>query len=222
MKSDFYYGGHHRKVAQQTMDYINGLERFLSPQTARSTRAVGDAIESIIADKFDTFLDTWCREYASEFARRAMADLAFTDTQGLFSIVDVKTHREDTTFNMPNLTSVQRLSRFYEDDNNVFSILLVKYLVENLDVEVSDVVFVPIEFLDWRCLTIGALGWGQIQIANSNEVLIREGFSRKQWMLQFCDVMDSFYPKEITKIHERVGKFSQVRELWESKSDIWA
>lgn len=39
-----------------------------------------------------------------------MADLAFTDKEGIYSVVDVKTHREDTRFNMPNLTSVERLA----------------------------------------------------------------------------------------------------------------
>lgn len=44
-----------------------------------------------------------------------MADLAFTDKEGFYSVVDVKTHRADTKFNMPNLTSVERLARFYSD-----------------------------------------------------------------------------------------------------------
>ena len=34
--------------------------------------------------------------------------------------------------------------------------------------------FVPIELLDWSCLTLGALGWGQIQIANSNNIVINK------------------------------------------------
>ena len=221
MKSEFYYEGHHRRVASLTGEYINGLGDFLSNQTKSSTRAVGDALESIIAEEFDTFLGSWCQNYQNEFARRAMADLAFTDKQGMFTIVDVKTHRENTAFNMPNLTSVERLSRLYEDDNNVFSILFIKYALNDLSVSVSDVVFAPIEFLDWECLTVGALGWGQIQIADSNNIKLNDGFSRKKWMLQFCDVMDAFYPSEIAKIHKRLDRFSDVREEWESKKDIW-
>ncbi len=48
-----------------------------------------------------------------------MADLAFQDQQGFYYVVDVKTHRTDTKFNMPNLTSVERLARFYEDDKTI-------------------------------------------------------------------------------------------------------
>jgi len=56
-----------------------------------------------------------------------MADLAFTDKDGFYYVVDVKTHRLDTKFNMPNLTSVERLARFYEEDVNYFSLLKIDY-----------------------------------------------------------------------------------------------
>ena len=36
--------------------------------------------------------------------------------------------------------------------------------------------------LDWSCLTVGALGWGQIQIKNSNNIVISEQYTKKQWM----------------------------------------
>ena len=87
------------------MNHINAMPNFLSEKTANSSRAVGDAIESIVADCFEDSLGDWCREYSSDFARRSMADIAFTDRQGIYSIVDVKTHREDTKFNMPNVST---------------------------------------------------------------------------------------------------------------------
>lgn len=222
MKANYYYQGHHEQAAAAIREYINSLDGFLSPQTARSPRAVGDALESLVANEFETFLGDWCCEYSSEFARRAMADMAFTDVEGIYSVIDVKTHREDTRFNMPNLTSVERLARFYESDNNVFSLILIKYSVDGTDLEVSDVLFSPIEFLDWECLTVGALGWGQIQIANSNNIITVPQQSRKEWMLQLCDVMMEFYPREIGKITERIQRFERVREYWENKEDVWA
>lgn len=151
-----------------------------------------------------------------------MADMAFTDIDGFYSMVDVKTHREDTAFNMPNLTSVRRLARLYESDTDYFSLIIVKYRVEGIDIRVSDVLFLPIEFLDWQCLTIGALGWGQIQLANSNHIQTIQHNSRKRWMLQLCDAMMEFYPKEIGKISDRIQKFESVREYWENREDIWA
>jgi len=120
-------------------------------------------------------------EYSSSFARRAMADLAFTDKDGFYYVVDVKTHRLDTKFNMPNLTSVERLSRFYEEDVNYFSILKIDYQIEGAKAVIENVIFVPIEFFNWDCLTIGAIGWGQIQIANANVVNLVPKNSRKKW-----------------------------------------
>lgn len=221
MKSSFYYDGHYLGVADKIRDYINSTPEFLSQETARSTRAVGDALESLVAEKFSAFLGDWCTEYSNDFARRAMADLAFTDKEGYYCVVDVKTHREDTKFNMPNLTSVQRLARFYESDLNIFSLIMIRYTVEHTKVTAREVIFAPIEFLNWECLTVGALGWGQIQIANSNNIRLIDSYSRKKWMLQLCNTLLDFYPKEIMKIQERMGRFNEVKAYWESREDIW-
>lgn len=222
MKASFYYEGHSRRVAADVRDYINSAPDFLTETVAGSPRAVGDAIENLVAKEFESFLGEWCVEYSSDFARRAMADLAFSDKDGFYSVVDVKTHREDTRFNMPALTSVERLSRFYESDMNVFSILAVKYSVSGVKVTVSEVLFSPIEFLDWGCLTVGALGWGQIQLANSNDIRVTHGYSRRRWMLQLCEAMGEFYPREIDKIQTRIDRFESVRTYWESREDVWA
>jgi hypothetical protein len=178
---------------------------------------VGDAIESIIAENFEEILGDLIKEYSSSFARRAMADLAFTDKDDFYYIIDVKTHRLDTKFNMPNLTSVQRLARFYEEDSNYFVILKVDYQIEDNQIIIEHVSFTPIEFFDWDCLTIGALGWGQIQIANANKVHITSKISRKKWMLELCDILLEFYPKEIMKIGDRVDYFKNIRKFWENK-----
>jgi hypothetical protein len=219
VKSKLFHSDKYIEVQAAVKDLINSSQDFLSKDTAQSPRAAGDAIEKIVADSFQKLLGQLCAEYSSSFARRAMADLAFNGSDGIYYIVDVKTHRTDTKFNMPNLTSVERISRFYEDDSNFFTVLMVSYGVDGTKVSVSDVKFVPIEFLGWDCLTIGALGWGQIQIANSNHITVNPGYSRRKWMLELCDVMLEFYPKEIAKIGERVSWFEQVRMYWEKKAE---
>jgi len=219
MRSGIFSTDRFREIARRTRDFLNGHEDFLSARTAHSTRAAGDAIEGILGDHFQEILGEDCAEYSANFARRAMADIAFKDKDDLYYVIDVKTHRESTRFNMPNLTSVERLARFYEDDANYFVLLLVKYSLEDIRVCISEVVFAPIEFLDWDCLTVGALGWGQIQIANSNYISVRPGYSRKKWMLELCDVMLDFYPKEIGKIQGRIEHFERIRQYWQSKEE---
>jgi hypothetical protein len=220
MKSQLFYTDEYVAAQVRIKEFLNSQEQFLSGSTAKSTRAVGDAIQDILSDNFQSVLGSdLCTNYSSQFARRAMADLAFEDADGLYYVVDVKTHRLSTKFNMPNLTSVERLSRFYEDDKNCFVILMIAYDIEDLRVVIERVTFVPIEFLGWDCLTIGALGWGQIQIANSNKITINPQCSRKSWMIEFCDTMLEFYPKEIAKIDRRIERFEKIREEWEKRPE---
>ena len=218
MENALFYTNEYRRIEKDIKDFLNSQTDFLSLRTSSSTRATGDAIQELLAENFKEFLGDRVREYSSEFARRAMADLAFTDNDGFYHVIDVKTHRLDTHFNMPNLTSVERLARFYEDDKNYFVVLFVAYNLQGIRVVVEKVHFVPIEFLYWDCLTIGALGWGQIQIANSNIINI-ETQSRKKWMIKLCDTLFEFYPNEISKIKERVDYFRKVKERWLSKKD---
>ena len=199
MKSSFFYGRRASMVASKIKNEINAAPNFLSALTANSPRAVGDAVQSLIETKFERIIGKWCTEYSASFSRRAMEDLAFTDKEGFYCVGDIKTHWQDASFSMPALVSVERLARFYEDDMNIFSIIMVKYKMIGWRVRASKVIFCPIEFLDWNCLTLGALGWGQIQIANSNTIIVNRGQSRKQWMLSLCNSLQVFYPKEILK-----------------------
>lgn len=218
-RSQIFFTDVYQEIEQKVCDILNSHEEFLSSSTARSTRAVGDAIQGILGDSFCSILGSLCTDYSADFARRVMADLAFTDIDSFYYVVDVKTHRTDTKFNMPYLTSVERLARFYEDDRNYFVLLMVSYHLETTRAIVTQARFVPIEFLGWDCLTVGALGWGQIQIANSNHIVISPHYARKTWMLELCDIMMEFYPKEIAKIGNRIDRFKEIRQFWLEKLD---
>jgi len=219
MKSKVFYTDEYKKIEKKILDFLNSQTDFLSPRTINSPRAVGDAIQDLLADNFDKILGDLSSNYSSDFARRAMADLAFNDKDRNYYVVDVKTHRLDSSFNMPNLTSVERLARFYEDDKNYFVVLKTDYKVQDTKIIIDKVNFVPIEFLGWDCLTLGALGWGQIQIANSNNVSVIAKNSRKKWMLELCDFLFEFYPREIEKINDRIYYFKRVREYWKNKKE---
>lgn len=191
---------------------------FQNKQVRNSPRAVGDTVQDAIGEILvDCFPEGLIDEFNSNFTRRSMEDVAFFDIDGNYYAIDIKTHNKSTKFNMPNLISVERLARFYRDEKRFFVILLVEYTVENDILTFTGIQFIPIEHLDWDCLTIGALGWGQIQIANSNIVKINREITRANWMLSLCDELDVFYPKEISKITERMEYFRAVRDYWESK-----
>ncbi len=219
MKSKIFAANKHKQIEKAIVQLLNVQPAFLSTRTLASPRAVGDAIQDILSEKLNSLLGDYIVEYSAAFARRAMADLTFSDRDGFYYVVDVKTHRQETHFNMPNLTSVERLARFYADDKNYFVVLMVKYTAQGPNIRVNQAHFVPIEFLAWDCLTIGALGWGQIQIANANIIHINERYARRKWMLELCEAMLEFYPKEIGKISERIDYFKRVQRQWERKKE---
>lgn len=216
-KSKIFHSDVYKALQGKIVKFLNKQPDFLSLRTINSPRAVGDAIENILVENFGKILGNLTNDYSSSFARRAMADLAFTDKDNFYYIVDVKTHRLDTGFNMPNITSVQRIAKFYEDDSNYFVVLKIDYQIKRTRAVIKKAVFAPIEFFSWDCLTIGALGWGQIQIANSNIINIIPRNDRKKWMLQLCNNLFEFYPREISKITDRIAYFKKVQQFWKTK-----
>lgn len=213
MASRVYSSEHRAAIEQRTLELLNAAESL----PAGSPRGVGDAVQELLSERFHEVIGDLAADYDSSFERRAMADLAFTDVDGARHLVDVKTHRADTKFNMPNLVSVERLAQLYEDDTNIFSLLYVRYTIEGKRIIFDHLAFVPIEWLSWRCLRLGALGWGQIQIANANRIEIAPDTPRRTWMLQLCDELLDFYPKEVQKIAKRILHFEKVRAHWQAR-----
>ena len=220
-KSKIFATPYQAAIEQGVISLINKQKDFMSARTINSPRAVGDAIQEMLGSEFNKLVPkNILKDYTPSFARRAMADFAFTDMDCFYYMVDTKTHNLETAFNMPNLTSVARLLKLYEKDQNYFTLLLLSYKVKGDTVVINDCHFVPIEHLDWSCLRIGALGKGQIQISDSNKLVINQKTTRKEWMLQLCDKMLEFYPKEIKKINARFAGFKKSRKLWEKHDDI--
>jgi len=209
-----------RKKIENTVIKLLNNNQLMNFNTINSPRAVGDAVQNFLENNISNCLPKkLVTNINTSFARRAMADLAFEDTNSNYYVVDIKTHNLNTNFNMPNLTSVERLARFYSDKNNYFVLLMISYITKEKDLIFKNCHFVPIEHLNWSCLTLGALGWGQIQIANSNNIDLNISNTRKKWMLQLCDALDIFYPNEISKITNRIKHFKNIREYWENQSD---
>jgi hypothetical protein len=219
MASNLFVPEVRQSIESSIVELLNN-NQLMNYNTINSPRAVGDAVQGFLENNISQCLPkALVTNINTSFARRAMADLAFEDASKNYYVVDIKTHNLDTKFNMPNLTSVERLARFYGDTKNYFVLVLISYTTHDEQLNFSNCLFTPIEYLDWSCLTLGALGWGQIQIANSNIVNIEQKNTRKKWMLQLCDAIDLFYPNEISKITQRIDYFKNVRNYWENQPD---
>ncbi len=218
IQSEIFSSENLQHIQDKLLSLLNECAAFNNSYIAKSPRAVGDTVQDVLSEHMlDCFPKGLIQNYSDKFTRRAMADVAFTDIQDNYFVVDVKTHNRNTHFNMPNLTSVERLARLYEDDSNFFMVLLAEYTTESGSIVFDSVRLIPIEHLEWSCLTIGALGWGQIQIANANIVHVNRQTTRKKWMLELCNALEIHYPKEISKIEKRIAYFDRVRTFWENK-----
>jgi hypothetical protein len=91
---------------------------------------------------------------------------------------------------------------------------MVRYAVSTDGLLVEDVHFAPIEAFAWSCLTVGALGWGQIQIANANLLAFEWDAERAEWMLRLCERMAVFYEREATKLRRRADYFARSAAMW--------
>ena len=203
------------KIEADLLAYLNVNARPIVNKF--SPRIIGDALQEFIGQHLSVCIPSELgSRFETDFERRSMEDMAFYDVQGNYYAIDVKTHDVNTHFNMPNLISMQRLARFYRNDTNTFCILMVEYQVVDDHLEYIRCHFKPIEYFDWDCLTLGALGWGQIQIANANRLLFQQSPNRKEWMLQLCDMASQFYDTEIGKIAERKIWFNKEKAYWES------
>lgn len=208
------------ELSNKILEILNrDAQTIVSVNSMSSPRSIGDAVQEFLAQRglAEALAEIGISHIDSDFSRRSMEDIAFEDNSGKYYAVDVKTHNLSTQFNMPNLISVRRLANFYRNDSNTFCILMVSYEVVDNKLEYRECNFKPIEAFSWDCLTLGALGWGQIQFANANDLQFNQLTSRKRWMLDMCDKLATFYDEEIGKIVERKDWFSKIRQDWESK-----
>lgn len=190
-------------------------QKIVSPISLQSPRAIGDAVQDFLSQYLCSCIPAGIiQHYETGFQRRSMEDMAFYDRNDYYYAVDAKTHNKNTAFNMPNLISVKRLANFYMNDKNFFNILIIEYTIEKNKIRYSNCHFNPIEQFSWDCLTLGALGWGQIQIANSNHLIFNPALSRKEWMMKMCEMLEIFYQEELGKIGERITWFHSIKNFW--------
>ncbi|MGD8781802.1 MAG: hypothetical protein PVH88_22925 [Ignavibacteria bacterium] len=220
LKSALFYGTEFKKVEKEIISFLNSQPKE-SLGIDGSVRTAGDKIPVILQTGIQEVLGEFASNYSFPTSRKKNANIIFDGDDGLKYYIDVITHNLDTQFNMPNITSVDRLQDIYSDNRNIFVVLLIDYKPSEPANFIKNVHFVPIEFLSWDCLTIGALGAGQIQIKKSSEITKIEKYSRKTWMNDFTETLIEFYVNENYKLGGRLLKANKTRVEWLSREDVW-
>jgi hypothetical protein len=206
-------------IQQNVIDLLNENVKQIT-NSVNSPRAMGESIPSFLKERFQSCVPTGIiQKFENNFSLRSMANFAFHDSEEKYYMFNCITHNLNTHFNCPNLTSVERLKEVYKDGTVYFVILMIEYISDqNGNLIFKNCLLLPIERLDWSCISIGALGKGELQISNSNMIRIFPG-TRKEWMLEFCDRLDSFYPRQIQKLNKNALKVAETRTYWENQPD---
>lgn len=220
MKNKLFYTKKFLDVHTKIVDFLNGQsEEKLGIKN--SVREIGDRVGKILAENFEQFVGDFGKNWNVDPSHKKLANVTFNDEEGFTYFIDVITHNITTKFSRPNITSVDRLAKIYENDKNVFVVLVVEYNPSKKSDWFTNVVFLPIEFISWESLDFGLLGLGQIQIRKASEITGIIKNSRKSWMLQFGRRLNRFYVEAADKIVGQLRLSNNIQDNWEVKTDTW-
>jgi len=220
MKNKLFYTKKYKKVTEKILEFLNDQDskKLGIPNTPRE---IGDRVGRVLANNFEDFVGDFGTEFFADDAHKKIANVTFRGSDGIKYFINVVTHRISAKFSRPNITAVERLAKLYEDDNNVFVVLVVHY-----DTNVSkdcfkEISFLPIEFISWESLTFGLLGRGQVQIEKAKDIIENFGCNRKEWMLEFAKQLNRFYVDAADKIVKQLKLSHKIQDDWDEKEDLW-
>lgn len=194
------------KLAGEVLDNLQkNATNIFSKYSITSTRSTGDTIQNYLGDNcFPELLKKYgVTDVVNHTGGKDFSDITFTHG-GIEYVIDVKTQREGTYFNMPNITSLERIKKFYTSKKNVFLVMIVRYSVMNDMVEYKECFIQPIENISWKSLIISGLGNGQIQIKNAKDIEFSKS-SREMWMSTLHNEQYEFYNKQINKWQGKIN-----------------
>lgn len=165
-------------------------------------RGVADVIEKYICEQI-TKIDNKELIIEQSTSKRSLEDIQIKNNQELYKI-DIKTHDLNSDFSMPNLISVDRLKKFYENKNNHLIYIIVSYQTINEITQIKNIQIRFVEELSWEILGIQNLGKGQLQIKNMNNELIFVEPNREEWINTLKQNMIKFYKKQIAKTQKLI------------------
>jgi hypothetical protein len=183
----------------------DNLKNFTIDETF-SHRAVGDKIESLCSKIVES---QFKERFSPAKSKRSIEDFIIP-FEKKYVFYDVKTHhvQEKAGFSMPNLISVKRLKKFFQNKSQSLNYIFVDYRRNKDLVEILDVKVFNICELDWNNLTIGALGYGQLQIKDKNKKFLLTSECQEKWESQLNKRVDSFYKKQICKFEKQIDIWS--------------
>ena len=191
-------------IIKQIQDSLDkNLPKEIPYEGSLMQRGIADLIEVIVSDIILNLKDQSIKESYEAKSKRSIEDVGLITRDYDNIKIDIKTHDSESDLSMPNLISISRIKKFYENDKNLLLYVFVKYHTDNNSIHISEVIVKSIEQIDWGCLTIGNLGKGQLQITNMNDISFNDFLSRKDWMERLSYDVIIYYRSLINKIETK-------------------
>ena len=191
-------------IIKQIQDSLDkNLPKEIPYEGSLMQRGIADIIEVMVSDIILNLKDQSIKESYEAKSKRSIEDVGLITTDYDDIKIDIKTHDSESDLSMPNLISISRIKKFYENDKNLLLYVFVKYHTNNNSIYISEVTVKSIEQIDWSCLTIGNLGKGQLQITNMNDISFNDFLSRKDWMERLSYDVIIYYRSLINKIETK-------------------
>lgn len=170
-----------------------------------SHRGIGDMIEHFCTEIVSNKFQEKCIKSKS---KKSIDDFTINMDNSI-NLFDIKSHQiNESKFSMPNLISVKRLMKLLDDDKKTLNYIFVDYNRISREINISNVKIIPVWEIDWSCLSIGALGLGQVQISNKKNPIITTTIGKNEWKNHLKKEAIDFYQNQIVKYEKQLKIWS--------------
>ena len=142
-----------------------------------------EKIEEIIAQKYG----------CSTTSRKNIGDFMLSAQEA----VDVKSNNIHKNNFSPNMVSAKKVYDYLMEDNLLYFVFVDYELKNNKIIVVEETDLIPINYIDWSCLTIQCQGNGVIQKSGPLKVVMQ---SLESWIVGLKNAYSNYIEKERTKL----------------------
>jgi hypothetical protein len=140
--------------------------------------------------------------------RKAIGDFMLTDSHA----INVKSNNVDKQNYSPNMISIKKMHEWVFEQRHELSFVFVDYREESGRLEiVKESGLVPIEHIDWDCLSIEAQGYGVIQLCRPLSVIPSQ--TKGQFYEGFLKGYEKYMRKEAKKHQSFAKRFMDPKTI---------
>ena len=165
-------------------------------------RTIGDLVEKKVIEIILQNQNPLINEVKLSTGKKSMEDVSVV-SNGVTYMLDPKSHNVDSEFSMPNLSSISRIKKLFDNDKKEMMYVFVDYKIDGQVVRIEDIKVLYLWELDMSMLGIGALGKGQLQIKNLNKELVISDEGKQIWYGKLKTQVKEYLAKQIKKIEKQ-------------------